>query len=130
MWQFPVTGILVFLLWAESGSQDCIDNKCINAVEEILPTDNPDDIIKKLRKTWIRNYSIVAWRRSMIIAIVLAFIINEYYRGDGWLFFLLAFFIMVVSYSIETCNQWYNHRKINKYKLHYLDNLRFSKFDF
>lgn len=99
--------IIIYITHSEIGSQDCLNYKCHSWID--TPTvDTPiDENIEKIINMIQNSYTLVGWRRSIIIGLVLSFIITKivlYNYNLGWReYFIVSIIIMVFSY---TAYQW------------------------
>lgn len=111
-WPLIVILIVVFLIWAEYGSQDCLHD-AINSFKPIDEQDGVGEISDKLIDSFQRQYSLVIWRRAMLVSIVSSTIISLIYfkrHINGFNFFMICFYIMITVYGFETLNLWYHKR--------------------
>jgi hypothetical protein len=98
--------LLLFLIWSERGSQDCLNKKCGNATEPVNAHDKPKLAIDKTIETLRKNHTLVGWRRALFIALILAFplcYILRFRNPQGWFpsgyeFFVITSVIFVIAY--------------------------------
>lgn len=119
IWPLILIGIVAYLVWTEYGSQDCRQQSCNNRAELIYPEDSIPDIIDKISSNLSKNHSIVDWRRSLLIAILLGLIVLFIFCPkfpDGFTVFItisLIFLIVHLS-SVWFSVHWW---KMNDYKI-------------
>lgn len=111
-WFLPlVLAILIFLIWSEWGSQDCLHRVCNNTTPDISPTDTQREAVDKLLLATEVNGSAVTWRRAMIVAIVATLLILIFWemtlggKASGFAFLVVAMFIFVLVYFAYTFAQ-------------------------
>ena len=110
-WLILVLILIIFLCWSERGSQDCLHRQCMNGTPHVDSKDNSKSAIDKTIETLRKNHTLVGWRRSLLIALIVT--IPIYYlvkrilpslHGDGMLFpsgyefFVIATIVFVIAY--------------------------------
>lgn len=127
IWPLIIIGIVAFLVWTEYGSQDCRHQNCNNRAEQIYPEDSITDAISKISTNLMRNHTLVNWRRSLLIAIVIGLIILFIFCPkfpDG---FTVLVTIFLVFFVVHLATAWFSSHwwKMIDYKTdHYLQELR------
>ena len=112
-WPILIITIVVFLVWAEYGSQDCRNQTCNNKAPIIHPNDTSSEIIDKILYTVRKNHTIIGWRRSLLIAIfstlLILILLYSTKMVHGFVFFIIAVIIFLVSYFTSAWFQshWY-----------------------
>lgn len=132
LWILIVVIIVIYILWTENASQNCLGKQCHNTPEVFSEEDDTITSVDKISRNNRKNHEIVVWRRSMLVAIVASAIISVIiYRGIpcGFDYFMIALYIFVVVVFSESWFQahWW---KMNGYKIEgSLKNLRNSVHD-
>ncbi len=112
-WPIIVITIVVFLVWAEYGSQDCRYQTCNNKAPSIDPNDTTTEAIDKILYTVRKNHTTVGWRRSMLLAIFITLLILIWMCRSrmvhGFVFFIIATMIFLATYFASAWFQshWY-----------------------
>lgn len=96
--------ILVYLIWSEYGSQDCIDQKCHNKVEEVNDL-KFETILGVIRNANDNNHCIVVWRRAMISAITTGIILNKIIYNSDYSLFIVITVVFGLSYIFSMKTQ-------------------------
>ena len=118
--------VIVFLIWSEDRSQNCRDKICINTTPSAQVDDHPHDIIDKSAETLRRNQITVDWRRSMLIAMVVAivtvpFILKKWPTSRQMVIATMVIFIVAYISCVWMQERWWvahgNH--IEKHLLQY-----------
>lgn len=113
-WPVIVTALIIFLTISEIGSQSCADGNC----GHFRSVNAPNNENKKLTSNYIDglisriklNHTVVGWRRSLILAIILSLIILLPYNDglpDGLDFFLIATILFLIIYFVSSWFQWH-----------------------
>ena len=126
IWPIIVLTLVIFLIWADDGSQNCLNQYCNNSAPTVAKNDTPVQSIDKIIDAVRTNHTLVGWRRAIIVALIVSLLvlILLYKRfPDGFTVFLIATFVFVGVYFIDIWFQahWWkmNDMKIEEslYKL-------------
>ena len=117
-WPIIVITIVVFLVWAEYGSQDCRGQTCNNKAPVIDPNDSIAESIDKTIYAIRKNHTVVGWRRSMLVAIFVTLLILmwmcRYCMVHGFVFLIVAIIIFFITYFASAWFQshWFTFNDI------------------
>ena len=108
IWPYVVIFIIVFVLIAEYGSQDCRENHCNEHTEELDLSDSPITMIDKIDRSISKWHNVVLWRRALlggVIAGILILLLFAPRFPHGFQVFLISAFVFFVIYLSEA---WFN----------------------
>lgn len=98
-WIWLSLAIIIFILWSENGSQNCLDMKCNNATPEVSDEDTLETAKQKLIVTSRKLPYPVGWRRAMLLALFFTIIASLFaWNFDGRKFFICAALLFVLFY--------------------------------
>jgi FtsH-binding integral membrane protein len=111
-WWILVLLIIIYLIWAENGSQNCYERECNNLPPKVN-SDSYLENISRVIETIRLNHTYVDWRRAMLIALILAFIIpivlsvvfNQDVNLNGYRYFVIATVMFFLIYSFFIYHQ-------------------------
>jgi len=121
-WILLISGvILLYLVWTEIKSQDCLNRQCINSTPLVNLKDTSRTAIDKTIETLRKNHIIVGWRRALMIAIIVSipiifFLIHRFPSGFEFVVVVTIIFVIVYFSSVWLQAFWWgqNDLKIEK----------------
>lgn len=93
--------LILFLIHSEIGSQDCLSKTCHNSTPEVTKEDSIDQARIKLIATLRKNHFLVAWRRALILALIITLIFKfTYIRNlSGRYYWAIVIILFVLFYA-------------------------------
>jgi hypothetical protein len=120
-WLLLVAAVIVYLVWTEPKSQDCLTTTCINSTPPVSAKDPTKVAVDKTIETLRKNHTIVGWRRAMLVAIVVAipiavFLLHHFPSGFEFFIITMIIFIIVYFSSVWLQARWWgmNDLKIER----------------
>lgn len=108
-WPVVVITLSVFLVLSEYGSQDCTEQQCHMRASSISPGDDKTTAINKVLAAVENNHTVVNWRRSMLISILVAlailFVASPHRLPSGRVFLLVCLVVFSALYLFSTLDQ-------------------------
>lgn len=103
-------GCILFLIWSEIGSNDCLRSWCRNKTPSSSSQDSRPENIDKSIETLRRISNTVIWRRSLLIALISTLFILLFLRSFRLpLFFAILGIIFFISYICDASleSRWF-----------------------
>lgn len=101
-WPILVVVLTVFLIWGEDRSQNCLDKPCQHSAPLPDIKDKPVDLIDKAISGLYLNHTLVDWRRSLLVALLIGlllfFILNLSNIPTGAEYFTVVLVIFLGIY--------------------------------
>lgn len=109
--------ILIYLLWSEIKSQDCLNRTCINSTPPVNLKDSFRTAIDKTIETLRKNHIIVGWRRALMIAIIVSipiilFLLHRWPSGFEFLITVTIIFVIVYFSSVWLQAFWWGQNDL------------------
>jgi len=100
LWIWLLIAIVIFCLWGEDRSQNCLGKPCQHSMPIIFDTDTPTDIKNKILYGVDLNHTVVDWRRSLLGAIFVSLILFLVLGTipDGKKYFIVALLLFLGFY--------------------------------
>lgn len=119
IWPIILIVIVVYLIWSEYGSQDCRKQNCNNRARMVHAEDTDREIIDKVSDNLMRNHTIVTWRRSIIISIVIALLILILFCKEFPHGFTVLLTVLFVFMAVQISANWFQAHwwLFNDYKI-------------
>ncbi len=119
IWPIIIIVLIVYLVWTEYGSQDCREQNCNNRAKIIHSTDTRGTAIDKISSNVLKNHAVIGWRRTLIVAIIIAIIVllifcKEFPHGFTVTIAILIIFLLAYFSSAWLQAHWW---KFNDYKI-------------
>jgi uncharacterized membrane-anchored protein len=120
-WLLLVGAVIIYLVWTEIKSQDCLESRCINSTPPVTAKDPPKMAADKTIETLRKNHTIVGWRRAMLVAIAVTipiafFLLHQFPSGFDFFVITTIIFIVVYFSSVWLQARWWgmNDLKIER----------------
>lgn len=120
-WLLLVGAIILYLVWSEIGSQDCLKSRCNNSTPPVSAKDPSKIAIDKTIETLRKTHTIVGWRRALLVAILVTipiavFLLHHFPSGFEFFIIVTIIFIVVYFSSVWLQARWWgmNDLKIER----------------
>lgn len=100
-WLIIVVFLIFFTIWSEHGSQDALNRLCHNSTPAVEPGDSINVSIEKTIETVRKNHTLVGWRRSLLIGLIVAIPIIWVIKGQfptGFIFLVVVGAVTIGAY--------------------------------
>ncbi len=120
-WIIIVIVLILVLFWNETRDNNCIDQQCHMKAKLIKETDSMEEMINKTISNLTLNHSLVNWKRSLLISLLLALgVVFIFYHTfapgfDYLMITFILFFWIYFSTAWVGAHWWKNNdKKIEK----------------
>ena len=108
---FVIMTIFINIMRTEIKSQDCLGKTCYNTTPEASPDDKNSEALCKILETLKRNHTLVGWRRSLMISIVVCipiiFILGLEWNVHNLVISIIVIFMITYASIIIFQNHWW-----------------------
>lgn len=108
-WLLIVGLIVVFVVWAEDRSQNCLDKPCQHSAPPVVEGDDPSRIVDKTAYGVSLRHTVVDWRRAVLAGLVvtlLLYLVMKPQAPTGSDFFVTALILILGYYLVASWFIW------------------------
>jgi hypothetical protein len=101
MWLIVVLALILFIVWTEDRSQNCLGKPCQHSAPPVLEKEDPAQSIEKIIYSVNLRSSVVEWRRAVLAGLVvtlLLYLVMKPNIPSGSEFIVTALFLILAYY--------------------------------